>query len=104
MCKLWVKFKERNPVLVPTEGCDYVAEFLEACKKKLSPLFDSIAIDQLVLSSFDRTFRNYDAIPDQNTGSTAYLISILDQPDDVDEEHVKVRAPYFIPQLILFLC
>jgi hypothetical protein len=98
MFKLWVQFKERNPVLVSTEGCDNVAEFLEACKRKLSPLFDSIPIDQLLLSSSVGTFRNYGAIPVQNTGSTAYRISIMHQPPDT-EDSFKVRVLYFIPQL-----
>lgn len=50
MSKIWVKFKTNNSVKVPTEGCSDIDDFLKACKKELSPHFDSVAIDQLSLS------------------------------------------------------
>ena len=53
MTKLWVKFKSNNAVKVSTEDCQDVDDFLEACKKKLSPLLDSYAPAQLSLSTTD---------------------------------------------------
>lgn len=51
--KLWVKFGGNNATQVSTEGCQNVDDFLEACKKKLSPLLDSYAPAQLSLSTTD---------------------------------------------------
>ena len=48
--KLWVKFGNNNAVKVSTEECQDVDDFLKACKKELSPLFDSYAPAQLSLS------------------------------------------------------
>jgi hypothetical protein len=53
MSKLWVKFGSNNATRVSTEGCEIVDDFLKACKKELTPHFDSIAIDQLSLSTTD---------------------------------------------------
>jgi hypothetical protein len=47
--ELWVKFGRNNAVKVSTDGCRDVDDFLEACKKKLSPLLDSYAPAQLSL-------------------------------------------------------
>ena len=51
MMKLWVKFGTNNAVKVSTEGCQDVDDFLEACKKKFSPHFDSVATSRLSLST-----------------------------------------------------
>ena len=53
MSKLWVKFRSNNPTRVSTEGCEIVDDFLEACKKKLSPDLDSIPASRLSLSTTD---------------------------------------------------
>jgi hypothetical protein len=51
--KLWVKYKNNNSTQVSTKECQNVDDFLEACKKKLSPLLDSYAPAQLSLSTTD---------------------------------------------------
>jgi hypothetical protein len=53
MTKLWVKFKTNNAVKVSSEQCQHVDDFLEAYKKKLSPLLDSYLPTQLCLSTTD---------------------------------------------------
>jgi hypothetical protein len=72
MSKLWVKFGKNNSVKVSTEGCSDVDDFLEQCKKKLSPHFDSVATDQLSLSTTDGgTPLKPDDTLAQITGNTA---------------------------------
>ena len=51
MTKLWVKFQAYNATKVSTSDCQDVDDFLEACKKVLSPLLDSYDSDQLCLST-----------------------------------------------------
>ena len=51
MSKLWIKFKTYSAVKVSIEDCQDVNDFLKACKKELSPHFDSFATDQLSLST-----------------------------------------------------
>jgi hypothetical protein len=78
MTKLWVKFKTNNAVKVSTEGCQDVDDFLKACKKELSPHFDSVATDQLSLSTADggTPLKPDDAIPAQNTSKKPLFICI----------------------------
>jgi hypothetical protein len=78
MTKLWVKYKDNNSIKVSTEDCQDVDDFLEACKKKLSPHFDSIATDQLSLSTTDggTPLQPDDDIPAQNTAKNPLVISI----------------------------
>jgi hypothetical protein len=80
MSKLWIKFKTNNAVKVSTEECQDVDDFLKQCKKELSPHFDSIATDQLSLSTTDggTPLQPDDAIPAQNTAQTPLFISIAD--------------------------
>jgi hypothetical protein len=58
--------------------CEIVDDFLEACKKKLSPLFDSVATAQLSLSSTEggTPLQPDDLIPAQNTAKTPLFISV----------------------------
>ena len=49
--KLWVKYQSFNPVKVSTNDCEDVSDFIRACKKELSPHFDSFAFDQLFLTT-----------------------------------------------------
>ena len=51
MSKVWVKFQSYNATQVSCEGCLNVDDFIKACKKELSPRFDSVPIDQLLLST-----------------------------------------------------
>ena len=76
--KLWVKFDSYNPTRVSTEGCEIVDDFLEACKKKLSPHFDYVATDQLSLSTTEggTPLQPDDAIPAQNTAKSPLFISV----------------------------
>ena len=78
MTKLWVKFKTNNAVKVSTEGCQDVDDFLEACKKELSPLLDSYASAQLSLSTTDggTPLEPDDDIPAQNTAKAPLFISV----------------------------
>jgi hypothetical protein len=71
MTEKWVKFERGNPIVVSMIGCAHISHFLEACKRKLSPLFDSIPLDLLSLSTSDYTFKSYDAILEWNTGEIA---------------------------------
>ena len=79
MTKLWVKFKTNNAVKISTEGCQDIDDFLEACKKKLSPLLDSYAPAQLSLSNTadGPPFEPDDAIPAQNTAKTPLIINVV---------------------------
>ena len=80
MSKLWVKFRNCNATQVSTEECQNVDDFLEACKKKLSPLLDSYAPAQLSLSTTDGTALQPDeAIPAQNTAKTPLFINVAEQ-------------------------
>jgi hypothetical protein len=78
MTKLWVKFKPNNATRVSTEECQDVDDFLKACKKELSPHFDSVAIDQLFLSLTDggEALQPDDPLPAQNTAKTPLFITI----------------------------
>jgi hypothetical protein len=80
MTKLWVKYKDNNSTQVSTEECHNVDDFLEACKKKLSPHFDSIATDQLSLSTTDGgiPLQPDDDIPAQNTAKNPLFITAAD--------------------------
>jgi hypothetical protein len=63
MSKLWVRFKGKKSVRVSTEGCEYIADLLEACKKALSPGLDHIRIDELTVSITDCSLEPYDLRP-----------------------------------------
>ncbi|EGF78846.1 hypothetical protein BATDEDRAFT_90292 [Batrachochytrium dendrobatidis JAM81] len=80
MTKLWVKFKPNNATRVSTEDCENVDDLLKACKKELSPHFDSYAIDQLSLSTTDggTPLQPDDPIPAQNTAKTPLFITVAD--------------------------
>ncbi|KAK5670967.1 hypothetical protein QVD99_002738 [Batrachochytrium dendrobatidis] len=80
MTKLWVKFKPNNATRVSTEDCEIVDDLLKACKKELSPHFDSYAIDQLSLSTTDggTPLQPDDPIPAQNTAKTPLFITVAD--------------------------
>jgi hypothetical protein len=81
MTKLWIKYKNNNSTQISTEECQNVDDFLEACKKKLSPHFDSIATDQLSLSTTDggNPLQPDDDIPAQNTAKNPLFISVIEQ-------------------------
>jgi hypothetical protein len=78
MEKLWVKFGKNNSTQVATVGCSNVDDFIEACKKKLSPLLDSYAPAQLSLSTTDggNPLQPDDLIT-QITGNTAKIPLII---------------------------
>ena len=80
MTKRWVKFKNSyNPTQVSTEDCQNVDDFLEACKKKLSPLLDSYSSAQLSLSTTTdggTPLEPDDPIPAQNTAKNPLFIGI----------------------------
>ncbi|OAJ40352.1 hypothetical protein BDEG_24097 [Batrachochytrium dendrobatidis JEL423] len=78
--KTWVKFKPNNATRVSTEDCEIVDDLLKACKKELSPHFDSYAIDQLSLSTTDggTPLQPDDPIPAQNTAKTPLFITVAD--------------------------
>ena len=80
MTKLWVKYKNNNSTQVSTEECRNVDDFLEACKKKLSPLLDSYAPAQLSLSTTDGgiPLQPDDDIPAQNTAKNSLFITATD--------------------------
>ena len=100
MTKLWVKFKPNNAVKVSTEECQDVDDFLEACKKKLSPHFDSIATDQLSLSTTDggAPLQPDDAIPAQNTAKAPLFIGVAvveqAQKEMVSMSYGKATMPF----------
>ena len=75
--KLWVKFKSNNAVKVSIDDCQDVDDFLNVCKKELSPLLDSYACAQLFLctTAGGTPLEPYDPLPDANTGKTPLLIS-----------------------------
>ncbi|KAI8903404.1 hypothetical protein EDD86DRAFT_99118 [Gorgonomyces haynaldii] len=78
MTKLWVKFKTNNATQVSTEGCQNVDDFLKACRKELSPHFDSVATDELSLSTTagGPPLQPDDDIPAHNSAETPLLISV----------------------------
>ena len=75
----WVKYKNNNSTQVSTEECQNVDDFLKACKKDLSPHFDSVATDQLSLSATDggTPLQPNDCIPAQNTAKNPFLLLLL---------------------------
>ena len=101
MTKRWVKFKNSyNPTQVSTEDCQNVDDFLEACKKKLSPLLDSYAPAQLSLSTTEGTpLEPDDPIPAQNTAKSPFFISVT-----VVEQAQKemVSLPALVPTPLLW--
>jgi hypothetical protein len=74
MSKLWVKFEKIRSTQVSTADCQNVEDFLEACKKKLSPPLDNIPVFELTLSTTDSTLEPYDLCPD------LLLIDLPSQP------------------------
>ena len=80
MTKRWVKFKTNNATQVSTEECQNVDDFLEACKKELSPDLDSVPASRLSLSTTvgGTPLQPDDPIPAQNTAQIPLFISIVD--------------------------
>jgi hypothetical protein len=76
MTKLWVQLKQLNPSRVSTDGCSDVDDFLKACKKELPQHFEQYEVTEMSLSSSDCTFLPDDALPEQNTRATAYVITV----------------------------
>jgi hypothetical protein len=80
MSKLWVKLSPNNSVKVSAKDCNDIDDFIEACKKKLSPHFDSIATDQLSLSLTEggTPLEPDSSLPESenNTAKTPLFISI----------------------------
>ena len=70
--------QNNNSTQVPTEECQNVDEFLEACKKKLPHLLGSYDSAQLSLSTTDggTPLQPDDDIPAQNTAKNPLFIGI----------------------------
>jgi hypothetical protein len=78
MSKLWVKYGENNATRVSTEGCEIVDDFIEAVKKKLTPLLEAYAPAQISISLTEggQTFDPGDVLPDQNTSKNPLFIIV----------------------------
>ncbi|KAK6094105.1 hypothetical protein MT418_005920 [Batrachochytrium dendrobatidis] len=100
MTKLWVKFKPNNATRVSTEDCEIVDDLLKACKKELSPHFDSYAPAQLCLSTTDggTPLQPDDPIPAQNTAKTPLFITVAvveqAQKEMVSMSYGKATMPF----------
>jgi hypothetical protein len=76
MTILWVQFKQLDPAAVSADGCSHVYGFLKVCKKEMPHNLGAYDVSELRLTSADRTFLSYDAVPEENTGENPYRITV----------------------------
>jgi hypothetical protein len=78
--KLWVNFQSFSPIQVDTNGCDDIFDFIKACKKELSPDFDSVAIDRLSLSLTDGgpPLKPDEGLPGSNSAENPLFIIVAE--------------------------
>jgi hypothetical protein len=70
MPKLWVQLKPHFPVIISTQDCEYISEFIDVVQKKLSVKLGNVDADDISLS-----------LPSGSTLAPDVLLSdLLNQP------------------------